>query len=728
MATKLSGKFLKDTSVTKSKLALVSPTVSNDPATKEYVDTRTLKGYLQKNTMAEMRAISSTEIADINNGVYIGVMLHGYYAYGDTPAAITYYKSTTNLADDQGSVVVINSNLKLEHKFSVCDVAYYGLQSEINTVEVVDRNTLVINNAIKIAPKVIITKPGKYWCRGNRGGESGSYYRHTSILGTSWNQVGDGNGNPGGINMLSNRTLEMGDGVTLKMRGTFMDAYNFITIWNKENVVIRGGTIIGDYDANPELNEHKRANGTNDGGQWGYGISLQGSKNVLIEDVDISKMWADGINITADYINDFTVNSDIVIRNTKSSKNKRQGMSINGGNRLSFYNCTFAETAGQDPQSGVDIEKDTDIDSVVAKDILFHDCKFLNNYIGARTAQRPTDELYVKFDSCLFEGNTYLDYDSYTGNGVKFTNCRFAYHETRFTSILLVGAQNHTFDKCEFGNAIKMQERVLDVTIYCNNIKFENSTCLNVKCRSTLFNFMDLKNSRNVKIEKCYFSSIELQNDRKFIIADGAKNIEIINNTFKELGWVFDVSNIDGFKFNNNTSINILTTTGVLRTNIKYFELCRNTASGESYAVIDALSPLFSLRTTGNAYGRISDNILYKNPIFATVGTVVGVCTGLYREYNGVSDNITISDNKTYGFTNAEAFQFNVASTNLSVTYLNQIADATYKGLVNRSAAIAAISTANASDPATTQAMVNELKAKFNTLIADQKTAGIITT
>lgn len=659
--------------ITQNNLNLSSPVEEEDAVTKAYLESKLFTEFLHKNTMAEMQAMSAPEIALVNNNTYKGVMLHGYYAYGDTPNAIIYYKSATGLADDQGSIIFIDGSLKLEHKFSICDIAYYGLQAEINTVEVVDRNTLVINNAIKLSSKVTITKPGKYWCRGNRGGESGSYYRYTSVLGTSWNQVGDGNGNPGGINMLSNRTLEMEEGVTLKMRGTFMDAYNFITIWNKENVVIRGGTIIGDYDVNPELNEHKRANGTNDGGQWGYGISLQGSKNVLIEDVDISKMWADGINITADYINSFALNDDITIRNTKSHHNRRQGMSINGGNRLSFYNCTFADTKGQQPESGVDMEGDTAIESVKLRDVLFFDCKFLNNQVGARTAYGTVgDEMYIKFDSCLFDGNQIYDYDAYKGNGVKFTNCKFNYKQNRAYSLYLSGAHNHTFDKCEIGNAVNTLERTdVNGTEKCKNLIFKNSKCLNVRYYISELAFFDLSNSLDVKIQDCNFAGLILRDDKTLIIANGAKNIEVIGNTFRELGRVFDIQSVDGFKFNNNTSINILVTTGILRGSVRYFELCSNTASGESYYIISALAPVFSLRNTGNAYGRISDNILYKDPIFTPIGEVTGFCTGLYREYTGVSDNITIANNKTNGFTNAEAFQFNVASTNLSVSYLN---------------------------------------------------------
>ena len=684
--------------------------------------------YTHKNTMAELRAMGATEIAALLDGTNEGVMLHGYYAYGDTPEAVIYYKSGTSAADDQGSVIVINGSLKLEHKFPVCDMAYYGLQAEVNTVSVVDRNTLVINNAIKASSKIKISYPGKYWCRANRGGEGGQYYRYMGDPGgTTWWQVGDGDGQPGGINMLSNRTFEMGDGVALKMRGTFMDAYNFITIWNKENVTIRGGKLIGDFDLDPSLNEHKRLDGTNDGGQWGYGISLQGSKNVLIENVDISKMWADGINLAPDYLHSYTVNTDIVVRNIKSHHNRRQGMSIDGGIRLGFYFCEFSDTKGTQPESGVDLENDTNNELVWIKDVLFLGCKFLNNQVGARTAQRVEDELNIRFDNCLFDGNEEYDYDSYKGNTVSFTHCRFAHKVARPISVLLAGAQNHKFDNCEFSDAIKLMERT-DVygTVKTKNVRFDNSKSLDITFPAATLGYIDLQNSINVRIQNCDFAAKTLRSDKKLFTANGAENIEFIGNTVRELGYVFDVQNLNVFKFNNNEIINTLTLTGGIGGNVKYFELCGNRVSGNSYYTPSAYAPVFLLGGSGNAFGRISENTIYKDPIFTRVGAYTGEGTGLYREGSNISDNVVVAGNKTYGFTNSNAFQFHASSTNLSVSYLNQDASTTFKGVVKQAATISSVGTADATDLATAQTLVNDLKAKINTIIADQKTAGQI--
>lgn len=660
--------------------------------------------FIHKTTMAGMRALSAPEKAGMIAGTYAGVMLHGYYAYGDTPGAIVYYKSLTGLADDAGSIIVIDGSLKLEHKFLTCDVSYYGLQDstyydaqdKAGKVATANRNTLMINNAIKIAPKIVISKPGKYWCRGNRGGESGAYYRHLDPLDGPtydtpvWWQVGDGNGNPGGINLLSDRTFEMGAGVTLKMRGTFMDSYNFITIWNKENVIIRGGTIIGDFDLDPDLNEHIRldAEGNklvdgvtcdyipgglpscNDGGQWGYGISLQGTKNVLLENIDISKMWADGINVFADYLNDMFVNTDLTLRNVRSHHNKRQGMSICGANRISAYNCEFAYTKGQDPESGVDIERDTTHEEVQVKDVNFIGCKFIGNRFGAVTTWRVEDWLEVKFIDCLYAENEVMDYYSNTSKGVEFDNCRFANVEDRLLSIKLNGVRNHHFHNCQLGGRVEVGLRDLGTIYKSKNVTFDNCKALDIVFPDTRTNFFDFMDSVNVKVINCDFGSIALQGDRILIVADGAENLDLLDNSFRELGEVWSIQNVNGFRFNKNSVINTLLSTGRLNSNVDRFELCDNTISGNSYYVASAGKPAFQLLGSGCSRGRISGNTIHSDVIFERVGSLTGTGLGLYREYANISDKVVILGNKTYGYTNSEAFQLNVSSTDMTVSYL----------------------------------------------------------
>lgn len=102
--------------------------------------------FLEKDTMQEMRNLSSAEILLIQMGYYKGVKLNGYYTKGDTPGPIEYNLSTTSSFDDGGSVIEVGS-IKLEHKFAgEINILYFGAVGDNNTDD-----TLSIQNAFDYA-------------------------------------------------------------------------------------------------------------------------------------------------------------------------------------------------------------------------------------------------------------------------------------------------------------------------------------------------------------------------------------------------------------------------------------------------------------------------------------------------------------------------------------------------------------------------------------------------
>lgn len=85
--------------------------------------------FIEKDTMADFRAITEREIWAIQNGYYKGVKLNGYYKKGDTPSSIEYFISTVTNTDDGGSVIEING-IKFEHIFiSYVHPSYFGILS-----------------------------------------------------------------------------------------------------------------------------------------------------------------------------------------------------------------------------------------------------------------------------------------------------------------------------------------------------------------------------------------------------------------------------------------------------------------------------------------------------------------------------------------------------------------------------------------------------------------------
>ena len=95
---------------------------------------------LQKDSVDEMRNLSSFEILLLKMGVYRHVQLNGYYEKGDTPEPIDYFLSDTSEEDDGGSVVE-TSDIKLEHNFNgYYNSLYYGIHSsQSNNTEAINK-------------------------------------------------------------------------------------------------------------------------------------------------------------------------------------------------------------------------------------------------------------------------------------------------------------------------------------------------------------------------------------------------------------------------------------------------------------------------------------------------------------------------------------------------------------------------------------------------------------
>lgn len=136
--------------------------------------------FLEKDTMAQMRALTSYEILLLKAGVYKGVKLNGYYTKNDTPKPIEYVISSTSETDDGGSVIVIG-DVKLEHKFTGdVDVRYFGAKSGEVINNIFDNaqkntNSLIIDDYYTQNAPLVISKSNFSLSITNKG------YLHSNI-------------------------------------------------------------------------------------------------------------------------------------------------------------------------------------------------------------------------------------------------------------------------------------------------------------------------------------------------------------------------------------------------------------------------------------------------------------------------------------------------------------------------------------------------------------------
>lgn len=120
--------------------------------------------FLEKDTMAEMRGLNSTEILLLQMGYYKGVKLNGYYTKGDTPASIEYSLSDTFEIDDGGSVIEVGG-VKLTHDFkNIIHISYFGGRGDFTDIDSpYTDNSAVINTALNKLPKgTLVFSKGAY--------------------------------------------------------------------------------------------------------------------------------------------------------------------------------------------------------------------------------------------------------------------------------------------------------------------------------------------------------------------------------------------------------------------------------------------------------------------------------------------------------------------------------------------------------------------------------------
>jgi hypothetical protein len=148
------------------------------------------------------------------------------------------------------------------------------------------------------------------------------------------------------IRMRSHTRLQLASTAELDVIPNSAGRYYTVKVWNVNNVKIEGGSIVGD---------RARHKGTS--GEWGYGINIQGSKNVLVTNVALSNFWGDGMWIGASGWGSSLVRSDYVtVNHMVSSNNRRQGLSIGPAHHVYIVNSTFKDTHGTLPEAGIDIE------------------------------------------------------------------------------------------------------------------------------------------------------------------------------------------------------------------------------------------------------------------------------------------------------------------------------------------------------------------------------------
>lgn len=141
-----------------------------------------------------------------------------------------------------------------------------------------------------------------------------------------------------GLALGSRMTLKLAPGAVLKAKPNDSESYAILSLDDVSDVNVVGGTLEGERSAHQ---------GTT--GEWGMGIRITHSSRVAVDAVTARECWGDGFYVGGR-------SSDITLCDVTGDHNRRQGLSIVGVERMVVRGCTFRNTAGTEPECGIDVE------------------------------------------------------------------------------------------------------------------------------------------------------------------------------------------------------------------------------------------------------------------------------------------------------------------------------------------------------------------------------------
>ena len=274
---------------------------------------------------------------------------------------------------------------------------------------------------------------------------------------------------------------------TISIEGNDLVSYKIIRIVNRENVQIKGGTIVGDVGL------HKYVDGSTS--QWGHGVLIQNSKRVRIENTIVMKCIGDGFTITGgsgQHTGDMSqASSDVVLNHVTAKFNRRQGLSIIHAENVVVKNSVFSDTGTiefQSPSAGIDIEPNIEPHNQTTRNIKIINCKcernagrsiLSNHYVNYKGVKSVSS---VVIDGCSCDGKVEL----YTG-GIRIKNSSFASLEVIAEKDPIDGL---SFTRCSID--------VQGISLCCRNKKNGGETGIDgvlfKKCRIVLPNNMTIVN------------------------------------------------------------------------------------------------------------------------------------------------------------------------------------------------------------------------------------------
>lgn len=187
----------------------------------------------------------------------------------------------------------------------------------------------------------------------------------------------------GGIFVPSDMTLDLTD-VRIYLHPNDDEHYGVIQLDHVKNVTIIGGHLIGD--------RHEHTYAGNGSHEYGFGINMYSSENILIKDMKIEGMTGDAIHL-GDYgfekASEESFCKHVRITGCEFYDCRRQGISVVHARNIEIDYNTIYNICGTDPQFGIDIEPEVNYGRMVEQVKIHHNT--IRDCVGGISFHGGTD-------------------------------------------------------------------------------------------------------------------------------------------------------------------------------------------------------------------------------------------------------------------------------------------------------------------------------------------------
>ncbi|MEC3875081.1 right-handed parallel beta-helix repeat-containing protein [Chryseobacterium salviniae] len=266
-----------------------------------------------------------------------------------------------------------------------------------------------------------------------------------------------------GISFISNQYILFQPDSRLILKGTKRGGYEMIKIKNVANVKV--------YFLNIEGDKYRHLS---DKGEWGHGVSIKSSNNIILYKPVISKCWGDGI-----YIGQETaVPQNITVNGGFINDNRRNGISVISGINITLENITISNTKGHNPQSGIDIEPNNGKNRLT--NIVLNNITTKNNAVHGIIIS--TGNLNGSTQPISIAVNNHKDYNSAIALGLSVTRNNLNYIQP-LNGKITISNSNYTLPGTAFIRNYKGKKSNINLSL--QNMKFKRSEGAGASARSS---------------------------------------------------------------------------------------------------------------------------------------------------------------------------------------------------------------------------------------------------